>query len=241
MNTTDGLVNVTDRLFREAETLWREWATAPLADDFESRMVSAVLRFLHRTGRIADCDSVRVDRATADFAVVMMRKFWRRNARRDVARACRFSRECFTVVFLEDLALSGFEPAVLDRFDSGSDDPNGGETGRLLARHLSDLGWPAVRAWAFIWRFAGANWDDVREQIWERLGVEVSTASLRQWSVRYFDPNLPRVREFLRGLEEGIPSDRAILVLERGLAKVMAAIRKRSRSVLPRSIWCQTP
>ena len=111
------------------------------------------------------------------------------------------------------IRLSGIRKPSVERDDVCHDDPNGGETGRALARHLTDSGWPSMRAWAFVWRCTGAEWHEVADLIRDQFGTEVTVARLRQWGVRYFDPNLPQARTFLRGLKDGIPSDRVFLCL----------------------------
>ena len=189
-----------DRLYRVAELLARDWQNSGLNDLFGSAMIAAVMRFLQKTGRRRPDGVRRSARAQADFAEALLRRFWAVNARRDAARRAEAradGRRPDTVA----LDLVGESAAQTTLYGPLGDDLLAGETGRAVARFLEGLGWPRERAWAFVWRESGREWDDVAFLLAERFEQDASPACLRKWGERYFEAAKPQVRAFMLGLD----------------------------------------
>lgn len=189
-----------DRLYRVADLLASDWQNAGLRDVFGSSMIAAVVRFLEKTGSRNEDGTNRSDREQADFAEALLRRFWVVNARRDAerntqARASGRRPEVLALDFVSERA------AAAGLYDTLSDDLLAGETGRAVARFLETLGWPRERAWAFVWRESGREWDDVAFLLAERFEQDTTTSCLRKWGERYFELIKPQVRAFLLGLD----------------------------------------
>lgn len=189
-----------DRLYRVTDLLARDWQNAGLRDVFGSSMIVAVARFLEKTGRHRADGTRRSAREQADFAEALLRRFWAVNARRDAeretqARADGRRPEVLALDFVSEGA------AATGLYDTLSDDLLAGETGRAVARFLETLGWPRERAWAFVWRESGREWDDVAFLLAERFEQDATLSCLRKWGERYFEPVKPQVRAFLLGLD----------------------------------------
>ncbi len=187
-----------DRLYRVADILVQDWQNAGLGDVFGSRMIAAVARFLEKTGRRRPDGARRSAREQADFAEALLRRFWTVNARRDADRTAhaRLSGRRPDVLALD---LAGEAAVSTALYDSLADDLLVGETGRAVARFLEGLGWPRERAWAFVWRESGREWDDVAFLLAERFEQVATSARLRKWGERHFEPVKPQVRAFLLG------------------------------------------
>jgi hypothetical protein len=188
---------VAARLFPIAFRLEEAWDDAHLGREFALRMVDAVVRFLERQGELPhafDCP---------DFAEALLRTFWKRNARRDAARhSAAVERGALpTLVSWESV---GDGAAVVGLYDSLRDDPNAGETGRLVADFLQRHGWPRHLAWAFVWRESGNDWDAVTDLVEHRFSRPVSVGALRKWGARNFDRVRPLLRAYLGGSDEPI-------------------------------------
>lgn len=190
-----------DRLYRVAELLARDWQNAALSDVFGSSMIVSVVRFLEKTGTRNEDGSHRSARAQADFAEALLRRFWVVNARRDAARSTKAHAAGRRPEVLA-LDLVGESAAATSLYGSLSDDLLAGETGRAVARFLETLDWPRERAWAFVWRESGREWDDVAFLLAERFEQDITTPCLRKWGERYFEPIKPQVRAFLLGLDQ---------------------------------------
>ena len=191
--------SVADRLYRVAERLEADWLGAGLADDFASRMIVAVLRFLTKTGEYRPDGTRRTSAEQAEFAEALLRRFWTLNARRDASRRTE-ARERGTEYGLVSWEDAGEGAAVSHLHDPLRDDLLAGETGRAVARFLEGQGWPRERAWAFVWRESGREWDDVAFLLAERFEADATPAGLRKWGERYFEPVKPVVRAFLQGV-----------------------------------------
>ncbi|MDQ2798257.1 MAG: hypothetical protein M3Y13_01265 [Armatimonadota bacterium] len=196
-----------DRLYRVADLLARDWQNAGLSDVFGSSMIAAVVRFLEKTGTRNEDGTSRSAREQADFAEALLRRFWAMNARRDAERntqahASGRRPEVLALDFVSEGA------AATGLYDTFSDDLLAGETGRAVARFLETLGWPRERAWAFVWRESGREWDDVAFLLAERFEADATPGSLRKWGERYFEPVLPRVRAFLQDAQD-VPCESA--------------------------------
>lgn len=189
-----------DRLYRVADLLSRDWQNVGLGDLFGSSMISAVVRCLEKAGRRGPDGRRRSARAQADFAEALLRRFWTVNARRDAARSveARTSGRRPDVVALD---LVGESAAQTSLYAPVGDDLLAGETGRAVARYLETLNWPRERAWAFVWRESGREWDDVAHLLAERFGLGMTPSCLRKWGERYFEPVKPQIRAFLLGLD----------------------------------------
>lgn len=189
-----------DRLYRVADLLARDWQNAGLSDVFGSTMIVAVVRFLQKTGSAKPDGTRRSAQEQAEFAEALLRKFWAMNARRDADRDSQARAEGRRpeVVPLE---LAGEGAAPVGLYDPIGDDLLAGETGRAVARYLEGLGWPRERAWAFVWRESGREWDDVAFLLAERFEQDATPSRLRKWGERYFEPVKPQVRAFLLGLD----------------------------------------
>lgn len=187
-----------DRLYRVADLLARDWHGAGLCDVFGSTMIVAVLRFLQKTGSARRDGTRRSPQEQAEFAEALLRKFWAMNARRDADRDGQ-ARAGGRRPDILPLELAGEGAASVHLYDPLADDLLAGETGRTVARFLEGLGWPRERAWAFVWRESGREWDDVAFLLAERFEADATLGSLRKWGERYFEPVLPRVRAFLQG------------------------------------------
>ena len=189
---------VVDRLYRVADLLARDWQGAGLSDVFGSTMIVAVVRFLGKTGSAKPDGTRRSPQEQAEFAEALLRQFWAMNARRDADRGskARADGRRPDVIALE---LAGEGAAQVRLYDPLSDDLLAGETGRAVARFLEGLGGPRERAWAFVWRESGREWDDVAFLRAERFEADATPGSLRKWGERWFAPVLPRVRAFLQG------------------------------------------
>lgn len=197
---------VADRLYQVADRLSGDWREAGLDDMFASRMIVAVLRFLEKAGRRCANGVRRSESEQADFAEALLRQFWMQNARRDAARVTQ-RREEGRQPRLVLMELVGEQAAVSDLYHPLRDDLLAGETGRSVARFLEGLGWPRERAWAFVWRESGREWDDVAFLLAERFEANASPSRLRKWGERYFEPVKPEVRAFLQqrtGLTEDV-------------------------------------
>lgn len=189
-----------DRLYRVSDLLARDWQNAGLCDVFGSSMIAAVARFLEKTGTRNEDGTHRSAREQVDFAEAMLRRFWIANARRDAERNTQAHASGRRLEILA-LDLVGESAAATSLYGSLSDDLLAGETGRAVARFLETLGWPRERAWAFVWRESGREWDDVAHLLAERFEQDTAPSCLRKWGERYFEPALPQVRAFLLGLE----------------------------------------
>ncbi len=187
-----------DRLYRVADLLARDWQGAGLSDVFGSAMIVAVVRFLGKTGSARRDGTRRSPQEQAEFAEALLRRFWVLNARRDADRD-RQARADGRRPDVLPLELAGEGAAPVGLYDTLGDDLLAGETGRAIARFLEGLGWPRERAWAFVWRESGREWDDVAFLLAERFEADATPGSLRKWGERYFEPVLPRVRAFLEG------------------------------------------
>lgn len=189
-----------DRLYRVADLLARDWQNAGLRDTFGSSIIAAVIRFLEKTGRHRPDGTLCSAREQADFAEIQLRRFWVLSARRDADRQtqARASGRRPDVLPLE---LAGESATLTGLYESLSDDLLAGETGRAVARFLEGLGWPRERARAFVWRESGREWDDVAFLLAERFEQDATSACLRKWGERYFEPVKPQVRAFLLGME----------------------------------------
>ena len=197
---------VADRLYQVADRLADDWREAGLDDTFASRTIVAVLRFLEKVGRRRADGVRRSDEEQADFAEALLRQFWMQNARRDAARVTQ-RREEGRQPRLVPMELVGEHAAVAELYHPLRDDLQAGETGRFVARFLEGLGWPRERAWAFVWRESGKEWDDVAFLMAKQFEADTSTARLRKWGERYFEPVMPEVRAFLErhlGLTEDV-------------------------------------
>ena len=184
------------RLYRVADLLARDWHGAGLSDVFGSTMIVAVVRFLQRTGCGKPDGSRRTPQEQAEFAEVLLRRFWAMNARRDADRGSKARTDGRRPEVIP-LELAGEGAAQVRLYDPLSDDLLAGETGRDVARFLEGLGWPRERAWAFVWRESGREWDDVAFLLAERFEADATPGSLRKWGERWFEPVLPRVQAFL--------------------------------------------
>jgi hypothetical protein len=180
--------SLVDHLYRVAEALERRWVSAQLADDFASRMIEAVLRFLAKTrrsghrGRLIEPTTVDLSRASS-----LLYQFWIRNARRDAARAAA-SHGRGTRIRTVPLAPEDTDRERSATLYSGlADDLLAGETGRIALEVLLRSGVPARHALPYIWRQSGRTWDDVEFLLHEHLGVPSNQAQLRQWARRQFD------------------------------------------------------
>lgn len=191
-----------DRLYRVADALAHDWRGAGLSDTFALSMVLAAARFLRKTGTRRTDGTRRTREEQADFAEALLRRFWAANARRDAARHAQ-GRERGTRPDVLPLELVGEKAATADLYAPLRDDLLAGETGRAVARFLEGQGWPRERAWAFVWRESGREWDDVAFLLAERFEVDVTPAGLRKWGERYFAPAKPQVRAFLEGARDG--------------------------------------
>ena len=196
---------IADRLYRIADILADDWRGAGLDESFGSAMIVAVVRFLGKTGPRRLDGPRRTLTEQADFAEALLRRFWAINARRDAARHSE-GRDRGLRPDTLPLDLVGEGAAQVRLYDSLGDDLLAGETGRDVARFLEGLGWPRERAWAFVWRESGREWDDVAFLLAERFEAgRLTPARLRKWGERYFEPVLSRVRAFLQG-ESGEPA-----------------------------------
>lgn len=215
---------VADRLYQVSDRLSGDWREAGLDDTFASRMIVAVLRFLEKAGR-RYADGVRRSEAEqADFAEALLRQFWMQNARRDAARVTQ-RREEGHQPRLVPMELVGEQAAVSDLYHPLRDDLLAGETGRSVARFLEGLGWPRERAWAFVWRESGKEWDDVAFLLAERFEADATAERLRQWGKRHFEPVKLEVRAFLQR-QTGLGEDVSHAVpLREGLSRSAAHIR----------------
>jgi hypothetical protein len=189
-----------DRLYRVADLLARDWQNAGLCDVFGSSMIAAVVRHLDKIGRRKADGTSRSVREQTDFAEALLRRFWAQNARRDAkrntqARASGRRPEVLALDFMHEGAVA------TGLYDTLSDDLLSGETGRAVARFLETLGWPRERAWAFIWRESGREWDDVAFLLADRFEQDTTLSCLRKWGERYFEPVKPQVCAFLLGLD----------------------------------------
>lgn len=187
-----------DRLYRLAEFLPQDWAGTVLADDFGSSMIAAVLRVLEKHGRYRADGSRRSWAEQGEFAEALLRDFWKRNAWRTASRQASAlqqgkARECVSWDTIGEGA------AATDLYAPLRDDLHAGETGRAVARFLEGLGWPRERAWAFVWRFSGREWDEVAFLLGERFEMDANPAQLRQWGPRHFEKVRPLVEDFLNG------------------------------------------
>ena len=193
-----------DRLYRVADALARDWQGAGLGDAFASAMIVAVVRFLERTGPRRPDGTRRSPAEQAEFAEALLRRFWAMNARRDAARRAD-ARERGARPDVLPLDAVGEGAAVARLHDPLRDDLHAGETGRAVARFLEGMGWPRERAWAFVWRESGREWDDVAFLLAERFEADLTPAALRKWGERHFEPAKPLVRAFLedRAAEAG--------------------------------------
>jgi len=189
-----------DRLYRVADLLAHDWQNAALSDVFGSTMIVAVVRFLGKTGSVKPDGTRRSAQEQAEFAEALLRKFWAMNARRDADRDSQARAEGRRPEVLP-LELVGEGAAPVRLYDPLGDDLLAGETGRAVARFLEGLGWPRERAWAFVWRESGREWDDVAFLLAERFEQDATPGSLRKWGERYFEPIKPQVRAFLLGLD----------------------------------------
>ena len=189
-----------DRLYRVADLLARDWQNAGLRDVFGSSMIAAVVRFLEKTGRRNEDGTRRSVREQEDFAEALLRRFWATNARRDAERNTQaYAGGRRPEVLALDLVSEG--AAATGLYGTLSDDLLAGETGRAVARFLETLGWPRERAWAFVWRESGREWDDVAHLLSERFEQDTTLSCLRKWGERYFEPVKPQVCAFLLGLD----------------------------------------
>ncbi|MGO8670455.1 MAG: hypothetical protein ACLQVD_03695 [Capsulimonadaceae bacterium] len=189
---------VVDRVYRVADELDRDYAGLGLDVAFAGRMVDAVLRCFARCGLRARDGRRRDLHERVEFAEALLRRIWRRNARRDLARlaAARDRGVVPRVVVPLDLAATAVsEPAPT------AGDLFAGDSGRLVAACLQEHGWPANRAWAFVLREAGYDWDDVAFLVGRLCGSSPGPPTLRQWSVRHFAEARRMARSFL--LPEG--------------------------------------
>ncbi len=214
-----------DRLYRVADLLARDWHGAGLSDVFGSTMIVAVVRFLQKTGCRKPDGTRRSPQEQAEFAEALLRQFWAMNARRDADRDSK-ARAGGRRPDLLPLELAGEGAAPVRLYDPLADDLLAGETGRAVARFLEGLGWPRERAWAFVWRESGREWDDVAFLLAERFEADATPGSLRKWGERYFEPVLPRVRAFLQDW----PDEPAAVSRADGPATItgVSAARKRS-------------
>ena len=176
---------------RRLETLSRkldfEWRNAGLGELFGSSMIATVLRFLERTGNL------HFAYEHPGFAEAMLRKFWKRNGKRDAARRSE-ARERGIALRFESWDLVGDNLFVQGLYGALSDDLDAGETGRLVADWLQRSGWPAHMAWAFVWRESGQDWDAVCYLVHQRFSRTISLDALRKWGARNFDVAKPLLR-----------------------------------------------
>lgn len=195
---------VADRLYRVAARLEWDGHGSRLADDFASSMIIAVVRFLTKTGADRADGTRRTIAEQADFAEALLRRFWAMNARRNAARRTQAQdRGTAPVCVSWEEVLE--ETKIFFLHDPRGDDLLAGETGRAVARFLEDLGWPRERAWAFVWRESGREWDDVAFLLSERFEADASPARLRKWGERYFEPIKPQVQAFLKDCDLAAP------------------------------------
>ena len=189
---------IADRLYRVADALAYDWRESGLSDGFASAIIVAVVQFLQKTGLRRTDGSRRTPAEQVDFAEALLRRFWDMNARRDAARRSE-ARERGTRPDVLPLELVGEQAGIAHLHDPLRDDLLAGETGRTVARFLEGRGWSRERAWAFVWRESGREWDDVAFLLSERFEVDATPGCLRKWGERYFEPAMPYVRAYLEG------------------------------------------
>ena len=188
---------IADRLYYVADSLSYDWRDSGLSDTFASAMIVAVVRFLGKTGTLRPDGTRRTPLEQADFAEALLRRFWAMNGRRDAARRSQ-AREQGSRPETVPLDLVGEGAATVRLYDPLRDDLLAGETGRAVARFLEGLGWPRERAWAFVWRESGREWDDVAFLLAERFeddatprayksGVSATSSRSRRGSAPFWD------------------------------------------------------
>lgn len=190
MLTTPVPSPVIDRLYATAERLERAWPDAA-CDNLGPQMIDAVLRHLDRH----PAPGLEPTELSL-YAAHLLRRFWMRNARRNAARrqTSLENGSIPTVIslhrFLEE---GGAEPAA-GLYAPLDHDCCAGEWGRAIVQELLAQGTAPALAWAFVWRCAGLEWEDIAILLHERHGQRIQPSNLRQWSRRYF----PRMKQHLR-------------------------------------------
>jgi len=179
------------RLYTKAERLERDWSNAGLSDDFGTRMIVAVVRYLERIGTARKDGTRRNPTEQAAYAVWLLGDFWNKNARRDAGRrTARIAagRECQTVpldLLADGAAVVSFDHQLRDYLDSL--DLFGGDSGQRIATILQERGWPRERAWAFVlYHLYAGDAEMVRHLMAERFDLDLTYERLRTWNSRYW-------------------------------------------------------
>ena len=169
-------------LYRHAEKLNRLWAGAPLVDDFDSRMIAAVIRHMCRVNRGRSGFDVDI-RDTRELCRLLS-IFWSKNARRDAARRARQKTE----------PISDTIPARTNDLD------------RIHLNHLvleikttlSGAGFRPDVVLAFLLSSQGWTCGEVSQLLTRRFRTHYKACTIRQWGCRTF----PRIRAKLRNQPE---------------------------------------
>lgn len=182
---------VADQLYVRVQQLFANWRNAPVGEEFADRMVDAVLRFLARPDQ-QKLTAKMTSREYARYAKKLLNKFWIKNARKQYARIAA------QLTAGKRLAQRSLDEIGEDQIflvqPEHDDELTGGETGRSILQALTALGYEPVKAYAFVWRGLGLEWDDIQSLLATKLGIVTTTAQLRQWNTRHF----PKIRACLQ-------------------------------------------
>ena len=199
------------RLYRLAGSLRKEWAGAPLREDFDTSQIMAVVKFLERVGNRREDGVRRSHEEQIVFAERLLRQFWGKVATRDKKRHDKrmTAAGIVKIVSLDIIgddfdsgdrhktAGSTFEGAV-DLYAAAGGDIYGGETGRATLLFLQARGWKKEAACAMVWRLCGRSWDDVAYLLEERFEIVLTPGHIRQWQKK-FNRIQADLQRFLRG------------------------------------------